>query len=237
MRSDGPEHKKLVATRHTRCPEYDHAALVRFPAVVYLWGNGIRECSVRRAWAQTAYHFLNLELDILQAPFKVRYLDGHYAIVRGDLDHPGLGHRRREVDDEHSGCVLEESVRRATMSYGSGCYPSSLRCHVGSKEPLARCTCGWLDQDGRRGWPQGRVLITCSCRWLPKHYPERESSASGLPVRFSWPALQPLTEVRTRSRADSGHTPRLRPHYAGSSTATSPEHAAESSECCPHPEE
>ena len=33
---------------------------------------------------------------------------------------------------------------------------------------------------------------------LPKHYPERESRAFGSPVRFSWPALQPLTEVPTR---------------------------------------
>jgi len=132
VRSDGPEHGKVVATRHAWCPEYDHAALVRFPAVVYLWGNGIRECSVQQAWARTAYHFLDFELDILQAPFKVRYLDDHDAVVRGDLDRPGPGHRWREVDDEYSDRVLKKSVRRAIISYGVGSLPqlALLACWV-----------------------------------------------------------------------------------------------------------
>jgi len=47
---------------------------------------------LNRVWASTAYHFLDLELDVLQAPFEVRHLDYHDAIVRGDLDPPGLGH-------------------------------------------------------------------------------------------------------------------------------------------------
>jgi uncharacterized protein YegJ (DUF2314 family) len=45
VRSDGPEHMTLVAMGHAWCSEYNHAALVRFPAVVYLWGDGIGEWS------------------------------------------------------------------------------------------------------------------------------------------------------------------------------------------------
>ena len=103
---------------HAWRSEYDHAALVRFPAVVYLRGNGIGRCSVERVWASMAYHFLDLELNVLQAPFEVRHLDGDDVVVRGDLDRPGLGHRRREVNDEHSGCVLKKSVTKAGILGG-----------------------------------------------------------------------------------------------------------------------
>jgi hypothetical protein len=57
---------------------------------------------------------LDTELDILQTPFKVRHSDSHDTLVRGDLDRPGIGHRRGEVDDKHSGRVLaEKSVKKA----------------------------------------------------------------------------------------------------------------------------
>jgi hypothetical protein len=69
-------------------------------------------------WTSTAYHFLDLEFDILQAPFEVRHLDGHDAVVRWNLDRPGLRHRRGEVDDEHSGCVLKKSVTGAGFLRG-----------------------------------------------------------------------------------------------------------------------
>ena len=87
----------------------------------------------------TAYHFLDLELDILQAPLEVRHLDSHGAVVRGDLDRPGFGHRRRKVDDEHSGCVLKKVSDESGDFAGVDDYPSSLRWHVtgyGSKELL-----------------------------------------------------------------------------------------------------
>lgn len=41
MRSDGPEHTILGAIRHAWRSEHDHAALVRFPAVIYLRGDSI----------------------------------------------------------------------------------------------------------------------------------------------------------------------------------------------------
>ena len=106
-----------------------------------------------------AYHFLDLELDILQAPFEIRYLDGHDAIVRGDLDRPGPGHRRREVDDEHRGCVLKESVTKAGILRGRMVTPArsaGMLDDVAPKNPEL-LQVGWSSQT-----QYDRVLVTCS---------------------------------------------------------------------------